>query len=58
LKYTLWVVTSAAVFIEDQINQELILLYIQMVLPEIHLQLMMFQQQDLEEKYLKVGILI
>jgi hypothetical protein len=47
-------------FIEDQISQELILPYIQMVsYLKSTLLLMTFQQrQDLEEKYLKTGILI
>jgi hypothetical protein len=63
LKYMLWGTSyregEAAGFIEDQISQELIPAYIQMVSPEIHLLLMTFQQrQDLEEKYLKTGILI
>jgi hypothetical protein len=50
---------EAAGFIEDQISQELILHYIQMVsYLKSTLLLMTFQRQDLEEKYLKTGILI
>jgi hypothetical protein len=41
------------VFIEDQISQELILLYIQMVSYKSTLLMTFQQQQDLEEKYLK-----
>jgi hypothetical protein len=62
LKYMLWGTSyregEAAGFIEDQISQELILHYIQMVSYLKSTLLMTFQQrQDLEEK-LKTGILI